>query len=48
MTLNLQTPFPTFGGSTGGGYAAEVEENMLLLGLALRSRYLKCLLAAQQ
>ena len=27
MTLNLQTPFPTFGGSTGGWLrAAEVEE----------------------
>jgi hypothetical protein len=30
------------------GYAAEVEENMLLLGLALKSKYLKCLLVAQQ
>ena len=27
MTLNLQTPFPTFGGSTGGWLrSAEVEE----------------------
>ena len=27
MTLNLQTPFPTFGGSTGGWLrAAEIEE----------------------
>ena len=27
MTLNLKTPFPTFGGSTGGWLrAAEVEE----------------------
>ena len=27
MTLNSQTPFPTFGGSTGGWLrAAEVEE----------------------
>jgi photosystem I subunit 2 len=30
MTLNLQTPFPTFGGSTGGWLrSAEVEENMI-------------------
>ena len=29
MTLNLQTPFPTFGGSTGGWLrAAEVEEKI--------------------
>jgi photosystem I subunit 2 len=32
MTLNLQTPFPTFGGSTGGWLrSAEVEEKYAIL-----------------
>jgi photosystem I subunit 2 len=31
MTLNLQTPFPTFGGSTGGWLrSAEVEEKYMI------------------
>ena len=35
MTLNLQTPFPTFGGSTGGWLrSAEVEEKY-----AIKIRY---------
>jgi len=47
MTLNLQTPFPTFGGSTGGWLrAAEVEEKYAITWTSAKSKSLKCLLAA--
>jgi hypothetical protein len=49
MTLNLQTPFPTFGGSTGGWLRQlKLKKNMLLLGLVQKSKSLKCQLVVQQ
>ena len=39
MTLNLQTPFPTFGGSTGGWLrAAEVEEKYAITWTSLKEQ----------
>jgi photosystem I subunit 2 len=48
MTLNLQTPFPTFGGSTGGYAQLKLKKNMRSLGQVQKSKYLKCLLVVQQ
>ena len=43
MTLNLQTPFPTFGGSTGGWLRQlKLKKNMQLLGLVKKNKFLKC------
>ncbi len=39
MTLNLKTPFPTFGGSTGGWLrAAEVEEKYAITWTSLKEQ----------
>ena len=49
MTLNLQTPFPTFGGSTGGWLrAAEVEEKYAITWTSIKkNKSLKCQQVAQ-
>ena len=47
MTLNLQTPFPTFGGSTGGWLrSAEVEEKYAITWTVQKNKFLKCLRVA--
>jgi hypothetical protein len=46
MTLNLQTP--SYFWWKWRLRAAEVEEKYAITGLALKSKYLKCLLVAQQ
>jgi hypothetical protein len=48
MTLNLQTPFPTFGGSTGGWLRSVEEEKYAITWTSPKSKYLKCLLVVQQ
>ena len=49
MTLNLQTPFPTFGGSTGGWLrSAEVEEKYAITWTSKKEQILKCLQVEQQ
>ena len=48
MTLNMQTPSPIFGGSTGGWLrAAEVEEKYAITWTSKKEQILKCLQVVQ-
>jgi photosystem I subunit 2 len=49
MTLNLQTPFPTFGGSTGGWLrSAEVEEKYAITWTSPKEQIFEMPMVVQQ